>query len=232
MAKVQQKDPELRNPAVTAIEGNIEREKKTPPASGWQDLAWIDVVPQLAPEVHDGAPAYQMNNRRLSLHTPHICLYVRLGGPTHIVGLSVAQGKKSEGRATIHALPYNHEACHTLCNAMAAHLGNYAMCNGEPQELVSQRAMHELLRPSRCPNVNTADETAMLGAQNYECALCGDWLTRDASHLDHTMACFWGGSDAVLSSQAVGVQCHVWQRHTERLSNVEEDHPLMSRCNR
>lgn len=124
---MQQKAPEMRNPAVTAIEGTAEGEKKTPPASEWQELTWLDVVPQLAPEVLHGAPAEQMNHIRRSLHKRHRCPVVRLGGPTRLVGLSMALGKKSDGRATIHTLPYKHAWRHTLWNIMAAHLGSYVI---------------------------------------------------------------------------------------------------------
>ena len=126
------------------------------------------------------------------IHKQRRCPHVRLGGPTHIVALSVALGKKSDGRATIHALPYKHEECQKFCEAMTAHLGREFIYYGEPQELVSQRAMHELMKPPKRPNVKTADETALLRAQNYECALCGDWLTRDSAHLDHIIARFLG----------------------------------------
>ena len=92
--------------------------------------------------------------------------------------------------------------------------------------------MHELMKPPKRPNVRTADETAILRAQNYECVICGDWLTRDSAHLDHAIARFLGGSDAVQNIQAVCVQCHIGKSYQETLSNVEEDNPLMSRFKR
>ena len=96
---------------------------KPHPASEWQVLEWKDGVPDLKADVHYDALAEEMHHIRLSLHKHHICPHVRLGGPTQIVALSVALGKKTEGRATIHALPYKHGECHKLCEAMGKYLG-------------------------------------------------------------------------------------------------------------
>lgn len=152
---MQQKVPEIRNPVVTAIEGTLEHKKQTHPASEWQALEWEDGVPELKADGHDDALAEEMHHIRLSLHKHHICPHVMLGGPTQIVALSVALGKKSEGRATIHARPYKHWECQTLCEAMAKYLGIEFIYYGEPQELVYQRAMCELMTPPKRPPMST-----------------------------------------------------------------------------
>ena len=190
IATMQQNAPEIRNPAVFAIEGALEHKRKTPLASEWLVLEWKDGVPDLKADVHYDALAEGMHHIRRSLHKHHICPHVRLGGPTQIVALSVAQGKKTEGRATIHALPYKHRECQTCCETMGKYLGREFKYYSESQEVVSHRAMRELMKPPKRPNVKTADETSILRAQNYECAICGDWLTRDPAHADHAIARF------------------------------------------
>lgn len=158
---------------MTSIEGTTERGKTTPPAATWQALTWLDDVPQLEHEVHDGEPTEQMHILRLSLHKLHICSYLRLVCPTHIVDRSMALGKKSGGRATTHALPYTHEECKKCCNAMAMHQGRYFINDTEPMELVPPRALKELMRPPKRPDANTADATTILKAQSYGRALWG-----------------------------------------------------------
>lgn len=123
IAKMQQKATANRNPAVTALESTLERTKKTLTCLRVVGAQRLDGVPQLESDEHYEAPTKDMHHIRRSLHKQHRCPHARLGGPTHIVGLSMALGKKSDGRVTIHALPYRHQAFQQLCNTIAAYLG-------------------------------------------------------------------------------------------------------------
>ena len=97
-----------------------------------------------------------MNQRCVPLHTQLFHTHERLGGPTHNVGLSVAMGKKSDGRATMHAVPYHHDAYQKFCDAMAAHFGRGFVDYREPMVVVHQHARRELKKPPKHAHANDA----------------------------------------------------------------------------
>lgn len=106
IAKLQQQAPEIRNLAVTAIEGTLERTHTTPTrlrVAGRQ---------MVGPCATAGVHCALRRTRRgqspqtsAPTHKQHRCPHVRLGGPTQIVARSVALGQESAEHAAIHALP-------------------------------------------------------------------------------------------------------------------------------
>lgn len=121
-----------------------------------------------------------MNHIRRSLHKHHICPLVRLGGPTQIAALSVALGKKSDGHATSHALPYKSWECQQFCEAMGEYVGRELNYYGEPQYIVSQRAMCELMKPPKRPNVKNSRRN--IHPQSTEQRRCSLWRLADQRH--------------------------------------------------
>lgn len=58
-------------------------------------------------------------------------------------------------------------AYHSPLNAMGKYLGREFKYYGESQEVVSQRARCELMKPPKRPDVKTTDDTSILRTQNY-----------------------------------------------------------------
>ena len=237
VSRMEVKAPGIRSPVAVAVEGAPHHIQKVPPASEWQELPlspWQEgEALALEPNTHYWALAEDMDRVRLALHKQQNCPRVRLGGPTRIVGLTVAFGrKKGDGRAYVHAMPHNHEACELFCRRMQAHLLRDFAYRGESSEVLTQRALEELMRPPKRSYIKTSEETAILRAQNFACASCGDKLPRKGFHLDHVIARHLGGSDAAQNMQALCGQCHVGKSYAENVSSVEEENILVSRFNR
>lgn len=165
------------------------------------------------------------------IHRQRICPRVMLGSPTHIVSLSEALDKKPGGCATIHHLPYKHEAYQQLCDTMATDLGRTLAYYGEPMQMVSQRAIQELMQQPTRTSVKAADETADLDTQDYECGMCGAWLTRDACHLGCVIARCLRGNAVSQTLQAECSSCWFGKSITETVSNVDEDNASISKFN-
>ena len=93
------KAPSIRSPVAVAVEGAPHHIQKVPPASEWQELfpsSWQEGgALALEPNKHYWALAGDIDNVRLALHKQQNGPRVRLGGPTRIVGLTVAT---QEGR--------------------------------------------------------------------------------------------------------------------------------------
>ena len=237
VSRMEVKAPGIRSPVAVAVEGAPHHIQKVPPASEWQELPlspWQEgEALALEPNKHYWALAEDIDRVRLALHKQQNCPRVRLGGPTRIVGLTVAFGrKKGDGRAYVHAMPHNHEACELFCRRMQAHLLRDFAYRGESSEVLTQRALEELMRPPKRSYIKTSEETAILRAQDFACASCGDKLPRKGFHLDHVIARHLGGSDAAQNMQALCGQCHVGKSYAENVSSVEEENILVSRFNR
>jgi hypothetical protein len=184
IARMEQKIPNKQNPTRVSVEGM--RETKRPPFSEWQELEFQDGKPVIEPGVEYYTPPETIHSIRLALHKQSICPRARLTGLSNIVGLIVPFHKQPS--AYIYALPFNAFKCAAFAAAFATFIDKPFEYWGETAQTVTQRALDELMKPPKRQHMSTAQETALLDAQELKCASCGDELPRKAYELDHKIA--------------------------------------------
>jgi hypothetical protein len=230
IAKMEQKLPKLHCPTEVAVDGR--REAKTPAADEWQDLKWDGESPLIEHDTHYKTAPDIMPRIRIALHKKGICPKVQLSGPTKIGQLVVPFRQKGEKFAYVHAMPFNDPACQKFARVFSKYLGWEFIYRGESMEVLSSRALEEMMKPPKRKNFTMGQERQVLTRQSHKCALCGDRLPVQGYQLDHVVARRSGGNDDLDNIQALCGLCHIGKCYTENTNSVEQDHLLMSRFNR